>query len=153
MRSLGILFVAIFSACGQQEIAFVTGPKGEQGVQGERGAQGDQGEGCTVATAVNGALVTCGANSVLILNGEDGSDAPPTPLTITKIIDPCGKQGSGFNEVLLKLANDNIMAHFSSGANQFFALLTPGNYVTTDGTNCNFNVSNTYQVTWSGGGE
>jgi hypothetical protein len=62
---------------------------------------------------------------------------------IVAIIDPCGTQGN-YNEVFLKLSNDQMLASFSdnaSGQNTRFTVLTDGNFVTTDGTHCSFTVS------------
>lgn len=127
--------------------------QGPQGDTGPRGEKGEPGIGCSIAAASNGAIITCGTNSVLILNGldgadgEDGEDAPPTAYTITELIDPCGDE-SGFDEILLRLASGILIAHYSHGNKQFLVSIGPGNYVTTDGHSCSFSVSNDLQVTW-----
>lgn len=62
---------------------------------------------------------------------------------IVAIFDPCGPQGA-YNEVFLKLSTGQYLASFSNdaaGDDTRFALLTDGNYETTDGTNCYFTVS------------
>jgi hypothetical protein len=74
-------------------------------------------------------------------NGQDGQDAPPTPYTVVGLVDPCGDQ-NGFDEVLLRLGNGQLMAHYSAGNQQFLSILGPGNYVTTDGTSCSFTINN-----------
>jgi hypothetical protein len=69
--------------------------------------------------------------------------------TIVEVIDPCGDNPSKqFEEVLLRLSNGQILAHFSSGNKEFFSLLSPGNYVTTDGTNCHFTVDAKNNITY-----
>lgn len=70
-------------------------------------------------------------------------------FAIIDIVDPCGGQGS-YNEVLLKLSSGQYLASFSdnsSGKNTRFVTLTDGNYITTDGTRCQFNISGS-QVSW-----
>lgn len=67
---------------------------------------------------------------------------------IVSIKDPCGPQGS-YNEVFLLLSTGRYLASFSdnaSGQNTRFAVLTDGNFVTTDGTHCYFTVSNSGTV-------
>lgn len=68
-------------------------------------------------------------------------------LDVSEIIDPCGSQGA-YDEVLLRLGNGQIMAHYASGTNQFLTLLSAGNYVTTDGTNCHFTISASGVITY-----
>lgn len=132
------------------------GPSGAQGQPGERGPAGDpgtqgtpgtDGSSCEVTQVSNGALITCtnGTNAA-ILNGADGTDAPPTPYSVTQIIDPCGRQGT-FDEVLLKTSNGTILAHYASGSNQFLTIIGPGSYVTTDGTHCYFTITSDGQIT------
>lgn len=84
----------------------------------------------------------------MILDGADGAngaDAPPTPYTVTEMIDPCGDQVA-FDEILMRLANDQLVAHFSSGSLEFLTTLPPGNYVTTDGSHCYFTVNSDLSI-------
>lgn len=101
------------------------------------GPTGPAGASCSVNTVANGAIIKCtdGTNSVIL----NGLNAPPTAYTVTAIKDPCGKQTS-FDEVLLILEDHQILAHYASGSNQFLTLIGPGNYVTTDGSSCYFTV-------------
>lgn len=106
---------------------------------------------CTVQTISSsndapfgGTLLTCGTQSSLILNGQ-------TTYSIAQIIDPCGQTPGYFNEVLLKMAGGQILALFvdnSSGLNARLALIPAGNFITTDGTNCNFSVDSLGNITW-----
>lgn len=62
---------------------------------------------------------------------------------ITGLIDPCGDALGKVDEILLKLSTGQILASFSdnsAGQNTRFAVIGPGNYSTTDGTNCHFTV-------------
>lgn len=61
------------------------------------------------------------------------------------MIDPCGDQ-TAFDEVLLRLANGQLVAHFANGSLQFLSVIGPGNYVTTDGTSCYFSVDSNLQI-------
>lgn len=145
MKHLIFLSALALSACGPQ--VNYDRPFLVQGLPGEAGPAGQDGKSCTVATVANGALITCpdGTASV-VLNGSNGQDAPPTAYSVTAVIDPCGPQAA-FDEVLLKLANGQIMAHFASGAQQFLALIGPGSYSTTDGTHCYFTITAEGEVT------
>lgn len=135
------------------------GPNGTQGTTGTPGAQGSQGpEGssCSAQPVVGGALITCTDGTSVVLwngvdgrngvDGQDGADAPPTAYTVVGLVDPCGKQSS-FDEVLLRLQNGDLLAHYASGNQQFLARISPGSYVTTDGTHCYFTVSNDGSIT------
>jgi hypothetical protein len=68
------------------------------------------------------------------------------------VIDPCGNPpGTGqqaLDEVLLRLRNGQIIAHYSSGQKQFLVIVPPGYYSTTDGYSCSFQVLNDGSVTW-----
>lgn len=138
------------------------GPRGEQGdpgkdsnVAGPVGPTGASGSSCTVVQAVNGALITCGTDSVLVLNGTDGQQgrageaAPPTAYTVVGIVDPCGDASGIFDEVFLRLENGTLVASFSdnaSGSNTRFSILVPGSYITTDGSHCYFTIDNQLQL-------
>lgn len=96
------------------------GAKGDQGIQGVAGQDGTDGT-----------------------NGTNGLNADLT-YSIVEIIDPCGAQHpNGYDEVILKLGNGKYLASFSdnaNGKNTRFGVLPTGSYVTTDGTNCHFNI-------------
>jgi hypothetical protein len=66
---------------------------------------------------------------------------------VVEVLNPCGLNGS-FDEVLLRLANGQLLAHFSSGQKQFLALIGPGSYVTTDSYACQFLVDANGNVSW-----
>lgn len=64
---------------------------------------------------------------------------------VVEIIDVCGTAPGAYNEVLLRLANGQVLASFSANGSAWFTrlvVLSNGNYSTTDGTGCNFNVNN-----------
>lgn len=163
--------------CEHEEPVIIKGEKGEKGDAGERGntgpegragsrgipgrdgsngsngSDGKDGSSCSAIPTSNGAIIQCtDGTNVAILNGqdgtdgEDGEDAPPTAYSITEIKDPCGDQ-SGFDEVLLRTACGEWIAHFSSGNKQFLTILTPGTYSTTDQTRCAFSLDNTGNIT------
>jgi hypothetical protein len=85
------------------------------------------------------------------LNGSNGLNAPPTPLTPVELIDPCGAVSGHVGEILIRLNNQTIIASFSDdlgGTNTRFAVIGPGNYMTSDGTFCNFTVNSNGEVIW-----
>lgn len=119
---------------------------GAPGLQGPPGLPGTPGQGCSIQAVNGGAIVTCGPDQVLILDGAAGPQGPqgPTgpvgPYNVAQIIDPCG-DGPGHDEILFVLGNGQIVAHYSSGPLQFLTVLSPGNYVTTDQQACNFTLT------------
>lgn len=117
------------------------------GRNGRNGIDGAPGVGCNVelvgpspATPNGGSIVRCENTATLIRNGTDGRDAEPSAFNIASIVDPCGKQ-TAYDEVLLVLQNGTVLAHYSDGAKQFLTQLTPGAYITTDGTACRFTLN------------
>jgi hypothetical protein len=139
------------------------GRTGAQGLTGLPGSDGSNGSSCSVQTVLaseaapaGGARISCtdGSDALLLngTNGEDGSDAPATPYTITQVIKPCSTVSGANPEVLLVLANRTILASVSqsAGANTRLALVTPGTYQTTDGRACVFTVGSS-TVSWAGG--
>ena len=102
-----------------------TGATGATGSQGPIGPQGPQGD--------------AGAPGRDGVDGADGRDA------IIEIIDPCGKQTT-YDEVLLRTSSGLLLAYFENGGKRFLTEIRPGRYVTTDGTNCLFTVTNDGQV-------
>ncbi len=142
---VAIIALAIASSACQQQYDY---PKdGKNGSDGRDGLPGTNGSSCSIHQLANGARISCtDGTEAVVLNGVDGQDAEPGVYDVAEVVDPCGKQAA-FDEVLLKLKNGQIMAHFASGANQFLALIGPGNYSTTDGTHCYFTITNTGEVT------
>jgi hypothetical protein len=133
-----------------------TGLPGEQGPTGNPGPSGNDGTSCTVASVPGGATVSCtDGSSSFVSNGTDGTDgvdgqdAPPTDYTVTEVVDPCGDHPTKVDEVLLKLANGQLLVLFvdnSNGKNPRLSVLPPGNYMTSDGTACYFTVDANNQV-------
>jgi len=154
---------------------------GTNGTNGTNGAPGAPGASCTVQAVAadpsgpapnGGALIVCGETSTLVLNGapgapgpqgEPGPPAPPTAFSVVEIIDPCGNASGVIDEVLLRLANGQLLASLSdsaSGTNTRISVLPDGSFVTTDGSNCTFTLSTdttttppTRTISWNGGGE
>ena len=113
---------------------------GRNGADGKNGAPGEAGQ-----DGINGVAGQDGQDGVDGINGLDGEPAPINPYDIASIIDPCGDAPSKVDEVLLRMYNGQVVASFSdsvSGYNTRFSVLVPGSYVTTDGTNCVFTLSN-----------
>jgi hypothetical protein len=77
--------------------------------------------------------------------GAAGKDAVQSQYNISSIYDPCGTQ-SAHDEVILRTQNNGLLAIFASGGYDYMTNLTPGNYTTTDGTNCFFTVNNDMSI-------
>jgi hypothetical protein len=117
------------------------GLPGRDGTDGSDGLPGVPGAGCTVSQRVDGSIITCADGSMaIIMNGQDGSDS------VMEVISPC--EGSGSHELLLRMANNKIIAHYSHGSSQHLRYITPGTWQLTDGTQCIFTVHNDLSVTW-----
>jgi collagen type VII alpha len=128
--------------------AGVSGQPGKDGLDGAAGEPGQAGTSCTVQAVDNGAVISCSdGTSVVVLNGSDGTDGTVGAYSIVGMIDPCGDQ-PGFDELLLRLADGSLIAHYSHGNKQFLTVIGPGSYQTTDGHSCNFTVTQTLDVTW-----
>lgn len=123
---------AIISCSDGTQVVLINGVDGIDGLPGRDGLDGT--DGVDGIDGVNGQDGTDGQN------GEDGADAPPTPYTVVGLVDPCGTT-PGFNEVVLRLADGSLLAHYSNGARQFLTVLVPGTYTTTQGApECQFTV-------------
>ncbi len=130
---------------------------------------GERGKSCTVESMSTGTVISCeDGSTAVVLNGVDGQDgldgtngvdgndgadgrdgvdAAMTAYTVVEVVDPCGHQ-SLFDEVMLRLNNGQLLAHYANGTTQFLTFVIPGNYVTTDGTNCYFSVDEHLNVKW-----
>lgn len=81
--------------------------------------------------------------------GSDGAAAAMSAYAVAEVLDPCGDAPGVIDEVLLKLANGQLLASFSdnsSGKNTRFSIIPAGSYVTSDGTNCHFTVDSSGAV-------
>lgn len=99
---------------------------------------------------ITSVAVCSGTNGSQGSQGVQGSQGIQGPATPINIIDPCGKQSAN-DEILIRLSDRTIISSFSdsaSGANTRFALLGPGNYITTDATNCHFTVQPNLDITF-----
>lgn len=140
--------------CHQDPVPGPTGAPGVPGRDGTNGKDGKDGASCTSKRVTNGATITCTDGTTVVIldgvngqDGADGQDAPPTAYSVVELINPCG-DGPGFDEVLLRLANGSIIAHYADGNKQFLATIGPGNYVTTDGQSCHFTIDSSMGVHW-----
>lgn len=151
MKQILILSLILLGACTK---------RGDRGHPGVDGSDGSDGSSCSVNQTVNGAIISCENGTMAVItngtngidgldgqDGEDGNDAPPTAYSVTELINPCA-QTPGFNEVLLRLHNGQIIAHFSSGNLQFLSVIGPGTYRTTDASSCLFTIHPDMSVTW-----
>lgn len=163
-------------SAGSQGSQGSVGGAGSQGAQGSQGTAGTNGSSCSIEQYTNGALITCTDGTMAAIyngsvgaqgetgsqgaqgsqgetgstgetgqQGAQGTAATESAFQIVEVIDPCGKQ-PGFNEVLLRTADNKIIAHYADGAKQFLTILVPGNFVTTDITPCYFTVTEDMQV-------
>ena len=106
---------------------------------GNDGADGKDGSSCSVHPVEGGAVIQCDDGSTsLISHGIDGISPELVEYNIIEIINPC--EDGLLDEVLIRFGSGEILAHYASGSQQFFTIIGPGTYVTTDGTNCHFRI-------------
>lgn len=162
------IFLGLFTvimACGSDGDRGVQGPVGPVGAQGESAQQVkitltrftsdttvcESGAGVMIKSIsyyyfFGSEVDTVVAASVVCdgVNGTNGADAPSSNYQITEIVDPCGDALGIDDEVLLKTASGQLIASISdkaSGKNTRISILSPGSYVTTDGSNCHYTVN------------
>lgn len=137
-----------------------TGALGATGNTGVAGNSGADGVGCSVTSVpvgdtlltYGGAVVLCGASSVLISNGAPGAagaDAPPSSYSITSVTDPCGDSPGIDDEVFLRLANGQLVwleVDNSSALTARLSLARPGNWMVTDGSGCQFTINSDLSI-------
>lgn len=154
LAGIAVLLICLVAGCGDStldtqgfpvfnpdNVKVVQGPAGKAGPAGVQGTPGlDGAQGSVGPSGSPGQNGLPGAQGSPGLDGTNGVDAPVSPFDIVAIVDPCGAQGGGLDEVLLRLRNGQLLAHYSDGFKQFFVVLQPGAYHTTDGYSCNFNV-------------
>lgn len=91
------------------------------------------------SVVVNGSAGVKGDTGASGSNGTNGHDSPITPYSITDVLLPCGA-GGGYDEVLLRLGDGQLLAHFTEGSREFLSILKPGNYVTASIPACYFSI-------------
>jgi hypothetical protein len=108
---------------GIQGIAGVAGPKGDQGLQGVQGIQG--------LVGAQGPKGEPGIQGIPGASGQSGI----TPVKL------CPSDTSAFPEYGFVIGSNLYAVYYGvigGGLNSFMALLTPGSYVTTNGSGCSF---------------
>lgn len=81
--------------------------------------------------------------------GIPGINGVISDYQINRIEDPCGDAPGIIDEVLLILANGQVLVSFSenaNGKNTRFSILPPGSYQTTDGSGCVFTITSSGDV-------
>lgn len=131
------LTLSILSSCGKKTTEYVNGSS------------------CSVTPVLasqeypnGGAVIVCGQQMVVVENGDTG---PTGANSVLEVIDPCGNTSNIYDEVILRLSTGQLLASFSdnsNGKNTRFVILTQGNYVTTDGSNCHFSVDANGNLNW-----
>lgn len=93
---------------------------------------------------INALQNTVNSNVIQIASLQTSLTALDSALskTIIGVIDPCGNS-SGYDEIILKTKDNKYIGYFEQGSKRFLTVLDNGSYVTTDGSNCNFTVTNT----------
>lgn len=125
-----------------------TGATGETGAAGADGVAGvDGADGVNGVDGQDGVDGQAGVDGAPGQDGADGQDAQLPEFVIVEVIDPCGDAPGIFDEVLLRMKNGQLLAHFASNQLQFITVLVPGNYVTTDGSSCHFSVDAQMEIT------
>lgn len=143
---------AVISCTDGTETFVGNGTNGQDGQDGQDGEAGQAGESCSVARAENGAIISCGTETVVVydgIDGQDGENGIDGNDAVVEIIDPCGDNPGKFDEVLLRLPSGELLAYFEDGDKRFLSLIGAGNYRTTDKQACNFSVDSDLNVSWN----
>jgi len=131
---------------GIEGVVGITGATGSIGATGPSGPASESGSDCTVVQATDGATIICEDGTIApINNGTDGESG------VIGVIDPCGAQATnGFDEILLRLHSGELFANYYDAARKRsgLVLIHPGSYITTDGTGCEFTVTQDLEVMW-----
>jgi hypothetical protein len=140
--------VIIQRACSVSKEGLITTIKCPDGTESQivDGAPGKDGQDCYVEAINAGANIVCGGSIVTVEDGINGTNGIDGISPILEIIDPCGDKPGKFDEIVLKLSENQLVVYFQSGSNYFLTLLTPGNYRTTDEQKCYFTVNGQYQI-------
>jgi len=111
------------------------GPQGNQGLQGTQGPQGAPGQpGAMGPQGQPGAVGAVGPQGPM---GVSGSIGNMTPVQL------CPGDTGAFKEYGFVVGSDLFAVYFDKTKPiAFLAKLSPGNYVTTNGANCQFTYSN-----------
>lgn len=120
----------------------VVGPRGERG-ESVTGAQGIPGESIVGPAGRDGR----DGDSIIGPRGETGDVGPVGPAgndAIIEVIDPCGPNPDGPDEVLFRLSSGEIVAWYK---NLGLSVLGDGSYITTDNQRCYFSIHNNI-TTW-----
>lgn len=159
----------------QQTSLLCDGQNGQQGAAGPAGQDGHsmQFEISPASTAVcpaGGSILVMALDvqnrgsysssdpnqqSLVICNGQQGAAATASAYSAAEVIMPCGNSVS-YKEVLLRLANGQVLAAFSdniSGLNTRLSLIPDGTYMNSDGSQCVFSLSTqgqTRSISWGG---
>lgn len=137
---------------GPQGVQGIQGIQGAQGVAGPQGAQGLQGiQGVAGTNGTNGTNGAAGAVGAQGPKGEPGIQGIPGAsgqggITPVKL---CQGDNSAFPEYGFAIGNNLYAVYYgviNGTLNAFMARLNPGNYMSTNSTNCTF----TYSVDNSG---
>lgn len=159
----------------------VNGSDGSNGAEGRDGANGTNGQdgasmvfetlsasteqcvsgGSLIVMAIDsdrsGSLTLADSNhaAIVVCNGRDGQDAHLPLFTPVEAIQACGNSVA-YKEVLLRLANGQVLGSFSDDKNgkmTRLAFLPDGTYMNTDNTGCVFSLStagSTRSISWFG---
>lgn len=135
----GVVLNDTYSICnGAEGDMGPQGPVGPQGPQGPQGAQGPQGiagqDGNDGADGQQGEVGPVGPQGP---QGPSGSVGNITPIQL------CPGDNASFKEYGLVVGTEVFAVYHNNNAGYtFLAKLHPGNYITTNGSNCTFTYSN-----------
>lgn len=147
---LCILLLAFIFGCNQDNITIPPSKSPQCSVvASEAGATITCPDG-TTASIVNGLNGTNGTNGSDGSNGTNGSNgvngsdgAPGTIITTVKL---CADDTSGFPEYAVRIGGQLYAVYWDVSKGAFLALLTPGRYMSTNGTGCLFGVTSDGEV-------
>lgn len=99
---------------------------------------------CSASKVPEGVLIQCpDGTSGIVQDGES-----PNPASIVEVIDPCGPEHpQGLDEVLLRLQDGVLLGALTDRTGRvYLTVVSPGSWITTDGTSCRFRVTEDLQI-------
>lgn len=138
---ISVFLLLLLVSCG--DVITRSGRDGIDGPAGAAGRDGLNGSSCVVTQITTGAYILCADGSFASINngldGHDGKDGTNGTNGLSPIpVKLCADDSSSYPEYGFRLGTQLFAVYWSPSIGAFLALLTPGRYMSTNGTGCTF---------------
>lgn len=93
-------------------------------------------------------MMGCGKVGDTGPTGPQGQAGAPGQKFEMELIDPCGPNPNGTDEVLAKLPDGRILQSFTRYNGTFLNVAQPGRYMTVDGQHCTYTIGTDGRISW-----